>query len=415
MKIAIIGTGISGLTAAYLLHQEHQLTLFEAGDHVGGHTHTHDISHDGDRQAVDTGFIVFNEWTYPNFIKILDQLGVESQPTSMGFSVKDERNGLEWSGGTLDQLFAQRRNALNPKFLWMIRDILRFNREAPEALHDPRERRMTLGGYLRKHRYSRMFIEDYIVPMGAAIWSAEPEGFLQVPLKFFVQFFKNHGMLSVRDRPIWRVIKGGSKCYVEKMTAPFVGRIRLNTPVQTVKRFEDRAEVTTRGGEPESFDAVIIAAHSDQALRMLADPSVAEREILGAMPYQKNDTVLHTDDRVLPKSKRAWAAWNYHVPKQKRQAVAVTYDMNILQGLRSPHTYCVSLNYSDAIAQDQVLKNLEYHHPVFNRQTTRAQKRHREINGVNRTYYCGAYWRYGFHEDGVMSGLRVASKFGKRL
>ena len=406
MRIAIIGTGISGLSAAWALHRDHALTLFEAGDYIGGHTHTVDVEVQGRPYAVDTGFIVFNDWTYPQFIELLDQLQVASRPTQMSFSVRCERSGLEYNGETLNTLFAQRRNLFRPAFYRMIRDILRFNREAPALLEQ--EQDPSLDAYLRAGRYSREFIDHYILPMAAAIWSAEPVLMGQMPARFFVRFFKNHGLLSVRDRPQWRVISGGSRSYVEALVAPFREHIRLNCPVEWLRRTPGQVEIKPVGGAVEYFDQVIIATHSDQALRLLADPSAQEREILGALPYQENDVVLHTDTRLLPQRRLAWAAWNYHLPAQPRDRVAVTYNMNILQGLEAPETFCVTLNRGDAIDPARILYRTTYHHPVFTTAGVQAQARRAEISGVNRTWYCGAYWRNGFHEDGVDSGLAVA-------
>ena len=406
MKTAIIGTGISGLTAAWQLHRDHSLTVFEANDYIGGHTNTVAVRVQGRQYAVDTGFIVFNDWTYPNFIDLLDRLGVASQPTAMSFSMRCERTGLEYNGENLNTLFAQRRNLFRPSFHRMIRDILRFNREAPALLDDGRD--ISLDAYLRQGRYSREFREHYILPMAAAIWSAESGIMGGMPARFFVQFFKNHGLLSVSDRPQWRVIQGGSRRYVERLTAPFRDRIRLNCPVEWIRRHPTHVQIKPRGGPVERFDQVVIAAHSDQALRLLADSTPLEREILGAIPYQENEAVLHTDARLLPRRRRAWAAWNYHLPAQPLARVAVTYNMNILQGLDAPETFCVTLNHGEAIDPARVLYRTTYHHPVFTEAGVKAQARRDQISGVNRTWYCGAYWSYGFHEDGVNSGLAVA-------
>ena len=415
MKIAIIGTGISGLTAAWRLHREHDLTIFEANDYIGGHTHTVDVEMQGQRYAVDTGFIVFNDWTYPNFIRLLEQLGVASQPTLMSFSVRCERTGLEYNGENLNTLFAQRRNLFRPSFHRMIRDILRFNREAPALLGVEGYREISLNAYLRERAYSREFTEHYILPMAAAIWSAEPALMGEMPARFFVQFFKNHGLLSVSDRPQWRVIQGGSRNYVERLTAPFRDRIRLNCPVEWVRRHPNQVQIKPKQGLVERFDQVVFATHSDQALRLLADSTVKEREILSAIPYQENEVVLHTDIRLLPRRKLAWAAWNYHLPTQSQNRVAVTYDMNLLQGLDAPETFCVTLNRSEAIDPARILYRTSYHHPVFTEAGVRAQARRDEISGVNRTWYCGAYWSYGFHEDGVNSGLAVGRGLLERL
>lgn len=406
MRIAIIGTGIAGMTAAWGLHREHEVTVFEANDYIGGHTHTVDVPLGGRTYAVDTGFIVYNDWTYPRFIELLDELGVASQPTEMSFSVKCEKTGLEYNGHNLNTLFAQRRNLLRPSFYRMIRDILRFNREAPQLLKDDAPA-LTLGEYLSRNHYSQAFRNQYIIPMGAAIWSAEPEKMATMPARYFVQFFHNHGLLSVSHRPTWRVITGGSRAYAERLTAPFRDRIRLSCPVAWVQRLAQQVQVKPLHGEVEPFDALIIASHSDQALNLLADPSPQERAILGAIPYQENDVVLHTDARLLPRRRLAWAAWNYHLTADARARAAVTYDMNILQGLDAPETFCVTLNYSAAIDPEKILHRFTYHHPVLNPQAVAAQQRHSEINGVNRTWYCGAYWGYGFHEDGVKSALSV--------
>ncbi|MBX3027204.1 FAD-dependent oxidoreductase [bacterium] len=409
MRIAVIGTGISGLVSAALAASAHDLVVFEAGDHVGGHTHTHRIARFGRRYDVDSGFIVFNERTYPNFCRLLQRLGVASHETTMSFSVRDERDGLEYNGTDLNRLFAQRRNLLRPSFLRMVADILRFYREAPRLLDAGDD--LTLGAYLAATGYSRRFIEQHIVPMGAAVWSADPAAIHECPARYFVRFFANHGFLSVRDRPRWRVVSGGSQRYVEPLTRGFRQRIRLACPVSRIERRADGVRVTSAAGS-ERFEAVIIATHSDQALRLLADPSPAERAILGAMPYQRNEAVLHHDARLLPRRRRAWAAWNYHLLAATPEAATVTYNMNLLQGLESPEPFCVTLNHSAAIDPARVIARMTYHHPTATRASVAAQRRWAEISGVNRTFYCGAYWGYGFHEDGVRSGLAVARQLG---
>lgn len=409
MKIAIVGSGISGLVAAHKLHRQHEITLFESEDRLGGHTHTHDITMLERTWRVDTGFIVFNDWTYPNFIRLMDELGVASQPSSMSFSVSCQRTGLEYNGTTLNALFAQRRNLLDPGFYRMILDILRFNREAPALLQQDDDQ-TSLGDYLAARGYSRRFREHYILPMGGAIWSATAERMLAFPARYFIRFFHNHGMLSVDERPVWRVIRGGSRAYLGPLTAGFKDRIRLATPVASIVRDGEGATLRFRQGGAERFDAVILACHSDQALRLLADPSPAEHDVLGAIPYQENEAVLHTDTALLPRSRRAWAAWNYHILREARDRVAVTYNMNILQGLDAPETFCVSLNPGIAINPARIIKRMIYHHPVYTPEGIAAQRRHAEISGAHRTYFAGAYWGYGFHEDGVKSGLRVAEQ-----
>jgi predicted NAD/FAD-binding protein len=410
MKVAIIGGGIAGNVAAHRLHREHDITLYEAASHLGGHTHTHAVELAGRSWQVDTGFIVFNDRTYPNFVQLLDELGVASQPSSMSFSVRDEASGLEYNGTSLNSLFAQRRNLLSPRFLGMIGDILRFNREAPALLDEPGGE-MPLGELLARGRYGRAFIEHYVVPMGAAIWSTDPASMLAFPARFFVRFLHNHGMLTVNDRPTWRTIVGGSARYVEKLSAPFRHRVRLATPVESVRRVPGGVIVKARGFEAARYDAVFLACHSDQALAMLADPTAAEREVLGAIPYQRNEAVLHTDTRMMPRRRLAWAAWNYHLPAGGGGPAALTYDMSCLQRLDTPTPFLVTLNRGDEIDPARVIKRIVYQHPLYTPASVAAQARHRELNGPQRTYFCGAWWRNGFHEDGVVSALDAVTHF----
>lgn len=415
-RIAVIGAGVSGLTAAWLLSEHHDIQLFEAGDYAGGHTNTEAVEAGGKEWPVNTGFIVFNDWTYPNFIKLMDRLGVTSEVSDMSFSVDCRANGLQYNGTSLNTLFAQRSNLLNLPFLKMIREILRFNQEtrkdlASGAINDEE----TLGEYLNRNRYSRYFRNYYIVPMGAAIWSAPEIVLERFPIRFFLQFFNNHGMLSVDDRPTWRVISGGSSQYVTKMMDRLGEKTHLNSPVESVTRLSDKVLLATRGEEHE-FDQVIFACHSDQALAMLSDPTDEERSILGAIAYQRNDVVLHTDSSVLPSNRRAWAAWNYFIPEHSTEPVSVTYNMNILQNFHdAPETFCVTLNRSQDIAEERVIKRFEYAHPVFTLDAVAAQKRYEEIGNRNRSHFCGAYWFNGFHEDGVRSALRVTQAFGVEL
>ena len=407
MRIAIIGAGISGLVAAYKLAGPHQITVFEANHYAGGHTNTVEVRLGEERHAIDTGFIVYNDWTYPNFIQLLDELRVASQPSEMSFSVQDIRTGLEYSGSSLSTLFVQRRNLLRPGFYRMLADILHFNRKAQQSVADCDET-TTVGEFLKRHGYSRQFSEQYLLPMGAAIWSCPTGEFADFPIRFIVEFYKNHGLLSISHRPTWRVICGGSQTYVAALTAPFRDRIRLRTPIQSVRRFETHVEVQPLSGEPETFDRVIFACHSDQALRILGESATpTERELLGAFPYGRNVAVLHTDESVLPRARRAWASWNYRLSGDDRAPASVTYNMNILQGIRSKHTFCVTLNDESHIAADRILGRFEYHHPIFTTQRAAAQARHAELLLANRTSFCGAYWRNGFHEDGVVSALKV--------
>lgn len=414
LSIAIVGAGISGLTAAYVLSRRHDVTLFEANDYIGGHTNTIDVDDNGTRLGVDTGFIVFNERNYPLFTRILTELRVPCQDTTMSFSVRDERQGMEYNGTSINALFAQRRNLLNPRFLRMLSDIFRFNRRARRLLNDE-DNRETLGDFLSNKQFSREFQEQYLIPMGAALWSAQPDRMLEFPARYFVRFFHQHGMLGLGNRPQWRVISGGSKNYVTRMTASFNEGIRCNARVTSVRRSDSGVDVTTATGRTARFDRVVVATHSDQALAMLDDPSQVEREVLGAIPYQENEAILHTDPRILPRARRAWACWNYHIPRARRERVAVTYNMNLLQSLDTEIIYNVTLNYHDAIDDARILKRINYHHPMYTLATTRAQKRKGEIDGVRHTYYCGAYWGFGFHEDGVRSALDVCEQLGTGL
>ena len=411
--IAVVGSGISGLVAAHRLSREHEVTVFEADARVGGHTHTVDVDVGGRHYAVDTGFIVFNDRTYPNFVALLAELGVATQPSRMSFSVRCERTGLEYNGTSFNALFAQRRNLASPAFLRMLADIVRFNRRAPELLRTPGTE-LRLGEYLRLGGYSRRFVEHYVVPMGAAIWSSRPADVLEFPARFFVEFFANHGFLSVDDRPLWRVIRGGSREYLRKLTAPYASRIRTSQPVESLRREPAGVALRLRGGAVERFDAVFLACHSDQALRLLADPTREELEVLGAIAYQPNEVLLHTDTRLMPRRPLAWAAWNYHLPPGGSERVAVTYDMNILQSIEAPVEFLVTLNRSDHVDPAKVLGRFVYHHPVYTRAAVAAQRRRGEVSGRNRTYYCGAYWSYGFHEDGVKSALAALEEFGRR-
>jgi predicted NAD/FAD-binding protein len=411
MKIAIIGSGIAGNTVAYHLNKQHDITVFEAGSHIGGHTHTHRIKHENRSYSVDTGFIVFNDRTYPNFTALLNELDVAWQRSDMSFSVHCEKTGFEYNGTSLNSLFAQRRNLFRPSFYRMISEIMRFNRTSLELLAEGPEIR--LGDYLAQNNYSRRFIDYYIIPMGSAIWSTEARQMLEFPARFFVRFFHHHGMLTVDDRPEWRVIKGGSARYAEALTSSFKDRIRLDTPVEQVRRLQRSVRVKPVNGPEETFDWVIFACHSDQALSILKDASQAEQEILGAIPYQENTVYMHTDAAMLPERRLAWAAWNYHVTAGPTDRVAVTYNMNILQGLRSQAPILVTLNHTGRIDPSKIIKRLSYHHPVYTTAGARAQARHQEISGVNRTAYCGAYWRNGFHEDGVVSALAALEHFRK--
>jgi len=413
-KIAIIGSGISGLTCAWLLRHKYDVHLYEAGDYLGGHTQTTDVNLSGKIYPVNTGFIVFNDWTYPNFIKLMTKLSVACEDSDMSFSVKCENSGLEYNGHTLDSLFAQRSNLLKPKFWLMIRGILRFNKETRAELASNKiSSSETLGQYLARKNFGDYFRRFYIIPMGAAIWSASEDQMMDFPLYFFLRFFNNHGMLSVDERPQWRVISNGSQSYVRRIREDLnEEQIYLSTPVIKVERSDYRVIIHSERGS-DNFDQVIFACHSNQALAMLDRPTDKEQSILGAIPYQANDVVLHTDDSVLPRHKKAWAAWNYHIGQQKQETVAVTYYMNRLQNFTDcPVNLCVSLNKTDGIDEKSIIRSFTYDHPVFTLQGIVAQQRHAEISGHNRSHFCGAYWFNGFHEDGVVSALRVTETLG---
>jgi predicted NAD/FAD-binding protein len=413
MRVAIVGAGVSGLTVAHLLHRRHEIVVFEAAGYAGGHTNTIRVDTANETHEVDTGFIVFNDRNYPNFERLLRQIGVAWQPSEMSFSVSDGIGDFEYSSGSPNGLFANRAHLTKPWFYRMVSDLERFNRRSRELLGSGSEE--SLVAWLRRHRFSRPFIERLIIPQASAVWSADPAQMWSFPARFLAEFFHNHGMLGFRDRPQWRTVAGGSARYVEALVAPWERSLRLSTPVRSISRAEDHVMVTPHGGEPERFDEVVIATHSDQALAMLKDASLVERELLRAVPYQRNQAVLHTDRRLLPRRPRAWASWNYHLLAEPKAASTVTYHMNRLQSLRAAEDYCVTLNLTERIDPARVIRVIDYAHPVFTPAGLAAQARVGEISGGQRTHFCGAYWRWGFHEDGVLSGLRVAERFGARL
>ena len=417
MKIAIVGSGVAGLVSAYLLSKEHQVEVFEANDYIGGHTATVDI----DGLAIDTGFIVFNDRTYPRFRYLMRELGVAWQDTQMSFSVHNPDTGLEYNGHTLATMFAQKRNLLRPGFYRMLRDILHFNKAAKaryqEAASDDSLDQVTLAEFVDELKLGEMFKINYLYPMCAAIWSATLDDAAKFPLGFFLRFFMHHGLLNVSDRPQWAVIKGGSRSYIGPMTEPFKDNIHLSTPVIAIHRRSDGVHITTANGEVQVFDEVVLACHSNQALAMLADASQAEGAVLGAIGYQPNEVVLHTDTSVLPQRKSAWASWNYWLPSVKgatqreKQLASVTYNMNILQGLQSEKTYCVTLNNTARIAPDKILRKFVYDHPEYSLTSMAARKQRSQICGQRHTHFAGAYWYSGFHEDGVRSAFDVAARF----
>lgn len=411
MRIAVVGAGVSGLVAAYLLAREHEVTVFEAGASAGGHTHTVRVDTEHGTHWVDTGFIVFNDRNYPNFERLLDRIGVAAQPSNMSFAVSDEAGDFEYSSASANGLFAKRAHLATPWFHRMVADLLRFNREARELLRGGGDG-PSLGDWLEERRYSRAFVDRLIVPQAAAVWSADPRQMWTFPARFLVEFFANHGMLGFRHRPRWRTIQGGSHRYVDALLASWHARLRLQTPVEAVRRHQDHVAVTPRGGESERFDEVVLATHSDQALRLLSDATDREHELLAAIPYQPNEAVLHTDTAMLPRRRRAWASWNYHLLDQPSGRSTVTYHMNRLQSLAADREFCVTLNRTHAIKPEQIIETAHYDHPVYTPAGLRAQARIGEISGRNRTHYAGAYWGWGFHEDGVLSAIRVAERFG---
>ncbi|MCE9679483.1 FAD-dependent oxidoreductase [Shewanella sp. AS1] len=420
-KIAIIGSGISGLTCAYLLNKQFDVTVFEKNDYVGGHTATVDITYQDKAYAIDTGFIVFNDRTYPHFNQLLSQLGIRGKPTQMSFSVHHEQTGFEYNGHSLNSLFAQRRNLFRPKFWSLLREILRFNTLCKELYgqtqveHAQTDQAQTLGDFLDQHDFTDFFCQHYILPMGAAIWSTSLVEMRQFELTFFVQFFYNHGLLNISDRPQWFVVPGGSRVYVEAICAQLNKPVRTQVNIDSVSRTEDGAVLHFASGESQAFDEVIFACHSDQALALLSDTTQAEQAILSGIPYSANEVVLHRDINLLPKRPLAWASWNYSLDGDAKRPSCVTYNMNILQGLKSDTTFCVTLNQSDKIAPDKVLRRFVYHHPVLNSASVAAQKQRAKICGHHHTHFVGAYWYNGFHEDGVRSALDVTSRFGLTL
>ncbi|MBN1529138.1 MAG: FAD-dependent oxidoreductase [Thermoleophilaceae bacterium] len=412
MRIAVVGAGVSGLVCAHLLRGEHEVTVFEANDYAGGHTHTVRVDTADETHHVDTGFIVHNDRNYPHFVRLLESVGVATQPAPMSFSVSDGRGGIEYNGSSANGLFANRANLVSPRFHRMVLDLLRFNREAP-ALIGLNGSGPTLGEFLDEGGYSRAFIERLIVPQASAVWSADPAAMWEFPASFLAEFFDNHGMFGFSGRPQWRAVTGGSARYVERLTEGY--GLRLSAPVHRVERFDDFVEVTPAGSQPLRFDEVVLAVHSDQALAMLADPTPAEHDVLGAIRYQPNDVVLHTDRSLLPRRPRAWASWNFHLQDEPVGRTTVTYHMNRLQTLEADREFCVTLNRNGDVDPDAVIRRLRYDHPVFTPAALVAQERWHEVSGPRRTHFCGAYWGYGFHEDGVVSALRVCERFGAVL
>jgi predicted NAD/FAD-binding protein len=415
-KIAIIGSGISGLTCAYLLDKKYDVTVFEKNDYVGGHTATVDIEHNGKAYAIDTGFIVFNDRTYPNFNKLLCQLGIKRQATEMSFSVHNRVTQFEYNGHGINSLFAQRSNIFRPRFWRLIREIIKFNKLCVSMYQsDNFADKETLGDFLEANDFSSFFSQHYILPMGAAIWSTSLEEMENFELQFFIQFFYHHGLLNIVDRPQWYVVPKGSRVYVDAILATMSKDIVTGADIQKVVRTGTGVDIHMVSGETHTFDEVIFACHSDEALNLLAEPSDNEVAVLSNIPYSRNEVLLHTDTTLLPKRKLAWASWNYMLDGNLSRPSCVTYNMNILQGIQSSDTFCVTLNQSDEVNPNKVIRRFIYHHPVLNEQSVKAQRQRGLICGHNRCHFVGAYWYNGFHEDGVRSALDVTQRFGESL
>ena len=415
MRVAIVGAGVAGLTSAYLLHTEHEVTVFEADDRLGGHAHTVRVETADETHDLDTGFIVFNDRNYPSFERLMARLGVEHQDSDMSFSVSDGRGDFEYSSASLNGLLAKRSHIVSPAFARMVAEVPRFQRAARELIRSGDEH-VSLRAWLRAQGFSSQFADRLLIPQAAAVWSADPSQMWSFPALFLARFFDNHGMLSLRGRPRWRTVSGGSLRYVQALSSGFAGRVHLRSPVQSIRREGEGVLIHVRGAEPLRFDQVVIAAHSDQALMMLSDATPLEREILGAIPYQENEAILHTDQTLLPRRRRAWASWNYHLLDEDRGRTTVTYHLNRLQRLSSARQFCVTLNHGARIAPEHVIRRMSYAHPVYTSAGMAAQRRVGEISGGgNGTHFCGAYWGWGFHEDGVNSAVRVAEGFGARL
>jgi predicted NAD/FAD-binding protein len=412
MRIAVIGSGISGLAAAYCLSRRHEVFLFEKDQRIGGHTHTVTVDSSRGPLAVDTGFIVHNDRTYPNLVRLLGELGVQTQWSDMSFAVSCRSTGFEYSSRGLGGFFAQRSNLLRPAHYRLFREILRFNREAPRLLEDPAAAAMTLGEVIEAGRYDAQFAERYLFPMASAVWSMSVEAIRSFPALTLLRFFDNHGMLGISTHPRWKVIRGGSHSYLAPITAPFRERIHTGVEIQSVARQETGVRLRFADRPPVSFDQAVFACHGDQVLPLLEDPSDAEREILACFTTSRNEVCLHTDSSLLPRRPAARASWNCHLSSPSQAGATLTYHMNRLQALPVAEDYCVTLNAGGDIDPAKVLRRLVYHHPLYTREAIGAQSRWREISGVNRTHYCGAYWFYGFHEDGLNSGLRVARALG---
>ena len=411
-RIAVIGAGISGMSAAYLLSQKHQVWLFERESRLGGHTHTHEIETSRGVLPIDTGFIVHNDRTYPNLVRLFQKLGIERQASDMSFGVSCRDTGLEYSSRGLSGFFGS-RNFLRLSQYQLLTEILRFNREARALLQEPTNSEITLGDYLRAHGFGGDFSRYYLNPMASAVWSTSLEEIDTFPALTLIRFFENHGFLGLTTQAQWYAVKGGSSAYIGPLTSPYQQRIRLGAKIDSVTRRPGKVQIFFADRAPETFDEVVFACHAPQALQLLKDATQPEQRVLGQLRTSRNQTMLHTDSRLLPRRASARASWNYHVGASRREAT-LTYHMNRLQNLRTAKDYCVTLNHSEAVEERHVLREMTYFHPLYNLDAVRAQTRWSEISGVDRTHFCGAYWSYGFHEDGLNSAIRVAEALGAK-
>lgn len=413
MRIAIVGSGISGLICAHVLGPHHDVVLFEADSRFGGHSNTVMVTEDATTHSIDTGFIVHNDRNYPNLVRLFDELGMETVDSEMSFAVTDRQTGFTYRATNLNSVFADRKNLLRPTMWRMLADIVRFYRDGNAYLNNPELPDTSIGKFCDDRGYSDAFMDLHLIPMGAAVWSASPKTFDEFPARSLLYFLSNHGLLGVRDRPLWKTLAGGSRTYVEKILDLFGGEALRATPVQSIERSSDFVTVSTEVQSRE-FDQVVLACHSDQALRLLSDPTAAESDVLGAMTYQPNTATLHTDSALMSPKRSAWAAWNYERLSGTEEAAPITYDLTSLQRLDTETHYFVSLNSEDRIDPSKVISSFAYAHPVFDAPAIKAQMRWSEISGHNRTHFCGAYWSYGFHEDGIKSGLRVCDALGTK-